>query len=363
LKSTSKQSTGEKRKLAFVYWFTFYNLSSPTVRYRGKYTVNYLASQYGIGSIFIVPGYSANTIFRFLRAWLSALLFPRKNSIIIIQSVYTKSVYATALKLLVVCRKRRCWFDMDDADYLRYPPETIYYFLKNCSTVSLGSTELVKNLLKYNANCRLIPCPTPDLKIVKHSKNKMLTIGWIGDFTKGHKQSLMESFFPALTHLPFPVKLVMLGVERKEEYDFLTEYLHNFKNVLTEIEQGIDWQNELDLQNRIATFDIGIATLLDNEFYRSKSAFKLKQCFNNGVPVLSSDIPENNIFIEHGINGYLCSTPSDFRQRIIEFHEMDEKTYQLFSTHARASIHKFSLKNFCDTLLRIYSSQNSGKPD
>jgi glycosyltransferase involved in cell wall biosynthesis len=224
--------------------------------------------------------------------------------------------------------------------------------------VTLGSSELVKNLSKYNSRTTLITCPVPDLKIVKKEKNEILTIGWIGDFTKGHKQSLMETFFPAISNLPFRIKLVMLGVERKNEYEFLTDHLKTFNNILLEIPQSFDWHNEVQVQTKISTFDIGIATLIDDEFYRSKSAFKLKQYLNNGVPVLSSDLPENNVFLKHGKNGYLCNTSSEFLHRITEFNSMDADTYSVFSANARQSVPSFDLRNFCERLILAYQSEN-----
>ncbi len=339
------------KKLKFVYWFSFYNTNSPTVRYRGKYTVDFLKKNYGINSHFISPDYRLSTILQFIRAYCSALFLPKKNSIVVIQSVYTKALYPTALKLLVKLRKKNTFYDLDDADYLRYPPENIYYFLKNCSRVTVGSSELLKNLSKYNANTILITCPTPDLKIIKTKKNDLLTIGWIGDFAKGHKESLLTDFFPALMDLPFKVKLVLMGVCRKEEYEFIQTYLKRFENVVAEIPTDIDWKNEIAIQEKIATFDIGIATLIDDEFNRSKSAFKLKQYLNNGVPVLSSNIAENNQFVDHEKNGYLCESPEEYRKRIIEFHDMSEDTYRLFSIHARKSIQRFDLTNFCDQLI------------
>lgn len=320
--------------------------------------MDYLKENHGINSYLILPSYRPATILLFIKAYLSALLFPKKDSLIVIQSVYTKSLYATALKFLVMIRKKNAFYDLDDADYLRYPPETIYFFLKNCSAIMLGSSELVKNLSKYNQNTFLNTCPTKDLNIVKQTKNKVLTIGWIGDFTKGHKESLLNTFFPALIDLPFKVKLILMGVDRKEEFDFLTVYFKKFENISVEIPQNIDWMDEIAIQQKITTFDIGIATLLDNEFSRSKSAFKLKQCFNNGVPVLSSNIAENNVFIDHGKNGYLCETTADFRQRIIEFNEMDIDNYRIFSKNARNSIHRFDLTNFCDNLMRIYEKNS-----
>ena len=278
--------------------------------------MKFFKENYDVNSYLILPSYAPLAILQFIIAYFSALLFRKKDSIIVIQSIYTKSFYATALKLLVKIRKKNTFYDLDDADYLRYPPETIYYFLKNCSTVTLGSSELIKNLSKFNPNSILITCPTQDLN-----------------------------------NLPFKVKLILMGVCRKDEYEFLTEYFKSFENFIVEIPQDINWLNEIAIQEKIATFDIGIATLLDDEFSRSKSAFKLKQCFNNGVPVLSSNIPENNLFIDHGKNGYLCESLTDFRQRIIEFNEMENIVYKTFSSNARNSIHRFNLTNFCDNFI------------
>ena len=108
---------------------------------------------------------------------------------------------------------------------------------------------------------------------------------------------------------------------------------------------------EKNIQQRISIFDIGIATLLDDELHRSKSAFKLKQYFNNGVPVLSSDISENNLFLDEEKNGFLCSTPDDFRKRIIEINEMSQDDFMKLSSQARKAIPKFNLTYYCDTLL------------
>jgi glycosyltransferase involved in cell wall biosynthesis len=338
-----------------IYWFSFYHLSSPTVRYRGKYTTDFFTNNYGIKTELILPGHHLSSVLRFIRVYISALFSPRKGSLIVIQSVYRKSFYPTLLKILVKLRPGICFYDLDDADYLRYPPATIYYFLKNCKAVTVGSTELVKNLTRYNANTFLVTCPVPDLGIAKPTKNKILTLGWIGDFQKTHKQSLIASFFPALIHLPFPIHLILMGVVKPEEYEFLQSYFQPYTHITLEIPREIDWLNETAIQQKISTFDIGIATLLDDEFSRSKSAFKLKQCLNNGVPVLSSNIAENSLFIDPGKNGFLCDTPADFHQRILEIEAMTTQEYQQLCTYARNSHPRFNLTHFCEEYIKTYN--------
>lgn len=75
--------------------------------------------------------------------------------------------------------------------------KTIYHFAKCCSGIIVGSRELAKNLAKLNQVILLNTSPTPDLQIVKTGKNRVLTVGWIGDFSGSHKEALMNNFFPA----------------------------------------------------------------------------------------------------------------------------------------------------------------------
>lgn len=338
-------------KIKHIYWFAYYNLDSPSVRYRGKYPLDFLKANYGVDFSFVIPGYSPAKILSFLKAYFSALLTRRPGSLIVIQRVHSNFIYSNLLKILVRLRRANTVYDIDDADYLEHPPETIYYFVKNCGTVFVGSKELQNNFSRLNKNVILNTSPVPDLQIVRNGKNDSLTIGWIGDFAGGHREGLVNSFFPALKALPFKVKFIMLGVHTRSGLDFLADYFRNIPGVELVIPQDIDWKNEADIQERISGFDIGVATLLDTELHRSKSAFKLKQYFNNGVPVLSSPVPENSYFVDEGRNGFLCATPEDFRKRIIEIEEMSDTAYNSLSAAALNSRPEFNLDGYAETLL------------
>ena len=67
---------------------------------------------------------------------------------------------------------------------------------------------------------------------------------------------------------------------------------------------------------------------------------------NNGVPVLSTNLPENNIVIKDGFNGYYCNTTSEFELRLNQFNEMSIDTYLVFSKNARETALKFDHKNY-----------------
>jgi len=341
-------------KAKFIYWFANYNPDSASVRYRGKYPLEFIRKHYRINSYFITPGYSPINIIRFLRAYFSALLFRKKDSLIVIQRIHSNFIYSNLLLLLVKIQKKHTIYDLDDADYLEHKPNTIFAFTKHCCGLSVGSQELKKNLLKFNKSVSINTSPTPNLNIKKKGRSRIFTIGWIGCYGGGHKRSLFSDFFPALKSLPFKCRLILLGVHRAKDISFLHEHFKAYKNIELDLPQDINWGSEEEVQLRIAEFDIGIATLNDDEFHRSKSAFKTKQYLNNGVPVLSSNVPENNNFVKHGINGFLCSSPNEFRKSIIEIHSMDKNQYMQLSQKALQSSAGFQLPDYCEKIITFF---------
>ncbi len=342
-----------------VYWFTHYNLDSPSVRYRAKYPLEYFRQKHGINYYLVIPGYSPARILKFLRAYFSALFFPGINSLIIIQKVRSNFIYAKLLKFLVRIRKKYTVYDLDDADYLRYNPKTIEYFIANCGVVSAGSREIVRHARKTNPRVVHVTTPAVDLGISKKNKNDLFTVGWIGYFGGFHRKSLVQVVFPALKELTFDYKLVMVGAASDEEQSFIENYFEGKKNIQIEIPRNINWNDEAGLQKRIVTFDIGIATLIDTEIQRAKSGIKAKQYLNNGVPVLSMNLPENNTVIVDGKNGFFCSDTKDFIDRITWFYEMDEKEYNDFSLQARNSIRHFNHEKYYSDILRLKKLQET----
>lgn len=330
-----------KTNLTFIYWFAYYNLDSPSVRYRAKYPLDYFREHKNVESYFVVPGYSLAGIYLFLRAYFSALFLRRQNSLIVIQRVQSNFIYANLLKLLIRIRNHDTVYDLDDADYLEVNPDTIYYFAKHCEKISAGSKQIENYLSRFNHQIVHTTSPITDLQIVKTNKNSNFTIGWIGGFGGDHKNSLIELVFPALKELTFHLKLIVMGILKSDDITYIKKYFQGNTNIEIEIPLGIDWNDESEIQNRIARFDIGIATLTNSEMQLSKSGIKAKQYMNNGVPVLSTNLPENNSVVVDGKNGYFCTTANDFKERLIQFYDMTDNDYLAFSKNARESISNF----------------------
>ncbi len=336
-----------------IYWFAFYNEDSPSVRYRATFPLEYFHTVHHVRYSLIIPGYHPAKVWRFIRAYPSALLFRKKDSLIVIQRVHSSFIYSTLLKLLVRLRHNNTIYDIDDSDYLYWPSKTIYSFAKKCQYVSVGSRAIGVHLAQFNPNTVFVTSPTPDLKIIKEKRNERFTIGWIGAFGGDHKQSLMEHVFPALLALDFPAKFMLIGVINDHDEQLIRTYFKSNTALEIELPRNVDWKDERALQEQIAQFDLGVATLLENEIQLSKSGIKVKQYLNNGVPALATNLPENDWVIKEGINGYYCNTRADFKARIEEFHAMSDTEYWKFSQNARASIVDFDHAHYYNDFLQI----------
>ena len=343
----------KENNIKFIYWFAYYNLDSPSVRYRAKYPLEYFKDKHNIGYHLVIPGYSISRIIKFLIAYFSALIFIKKDSIIVIQRVQSNFFYSNLLKFLVFVRKSYTVYDLDDADYLDKNPNTIYYFAKKCNAVSAGSEKIAQHLRIFNSKIIHTSSPIVDLSIVKEKKSKLFTIGWIGGFGGEHKEGMIQTVFPAIKKLDFEFKFIILGVKENSDVDFINNYFINNRNIQIVIPLTVDWNNERYIQNFLKTFDVGIATLIDSEMQISKSGIKAKQYMNNGVPVLSTKLPENDSVVIEGKNGFFCSTSDDFRQRLIEFYNMDVVTYETFINNARKSISNFDHNKYLMDLNKI----------
>ena len=128
--------------------FAYYNLDSPSVRYRAKYPLDFAREKLNISSNLIIPVYSLKRVLNFIVGYFSALLWPKKNSLIIIQRVRSNFIYSNLLKLLVRARQKRTIYDLDDADYLELDPKVIYSFARLCNHISAGSLEIATHLKK-----------------------------------------------------------------------------------------------------------------------------------------------------------------------------------------------------------------------
>lgn len=345
------------KPISHIYFFSFYNLESPSTRYRGKYFLEALSKAQNISYSFVYPGYAPKNIAWFVYVYFSALFFRKQDSIIIFQKIYTNRIYSKALKLLLFLRKENTIYDIDDAEYERFPDDVLNHFIKYAGRCTVGSDTLKAYAQQNNPRVDKLTSAVIAHNQVKQHKNDVFTIGWIG-FYNAHRQSLTELFYPALTAIQKPVKLILLGVDKPEHKAEIAAFFAAYPNVEVVIPDDINWQDEVSIYKRIKEFDVGIAPLLNNEMNRSKSAFKLKQYLSCGVPVLASSVGENAHYISEGNNGYYCNSPAEYRQRIDELMNLSPAQYAALINNSHASITSFTMDSYCADFIRYCTKAN-----
>lgn len=78
-----------------------------------------------------------------------------------------------------------------------------------------------------------------------------------------------------------------------------------------------DWTTDIgEHYRRISRFDVTLAPLKDTVFNRSKSALRVIESLGLGVPVIASDVPAYRGWVEHGVTGYLVSTPDEWAEAL-----------------------------------------------
>lgn len=346
-----------------IYWFAYYNPASPSTRYRGKYVLESLKSEHGISYDFVFPDYDLNNLLRFARVYLSALLFRKEESLIVFQKIYSKGFYAKALLLLLFFRGKHTLYDTDDAEHLRFPPEIMHRFMRGCSICTVGSAALLKYVQHYNSHVHLLTSPIINHDYSKQERNKVFTIGWVGGYNSnkesskefGHKRSIENILLPAIKNLKFNVRFVLLGVTDSRDREALFHYFEESQQVTLETPLNIDWQNENFVYRYITLFDVGVSPMVDHEFNRAKSAFKIKQYSSCGVPVLASSIGENLRFVDNGYNGFLCDTSMEYEDKLTVIRNMTDPHYRQMCVAAKETTARFSMKNHCNTLLQQLS--------
>jgi glycosyltransferase involved in cell wall biosynthesis len=346
-----------------VYWFAHYSSVSPSTRSRGEIPLKVFQDKYNITYTIVYPGYGMKNILYFISVYLSILFFRKPDSLLVIQKIYTNGFYANALKILVLVRKKNSLYDIDDAEYLRHPADSLQFFIKNCTSVSVGSKALEKYALQLNSNVLLNTSPVKNHNFIKTHLSDKFTIGWVGDYGNGnelsyefsHKRGLNELIFPILRDLSIPVRLVLIGISKQKDIRSIRAYFSDMDNIELIIPESIIWGDEDWLYKEICKFDIGLAPLIDHEFNRAKSAYKIKQYLSCGIPVLASSVGENSNFVFQGINGFLCDLPGEYARQIKYFAGMDEDKYFEMSRNAYSNSDLFVTEKYCETLINFVS--------
>lgn len=215
------------------------------------------------------------------------------------------------LERLVGLLGRPVIYDFDDAifklhttqanrrfGWLKFPGKTAT-ICRISSHVVVGNAWLAEYARRFNQHVTIIPTSidTDDYRPEKkNGSNGRVVVGWTGSSTS---QTHLEMFAPLLRDLTTRRDVELRVISDREP-----------------VLPGIDYvwrrwsaQSEVD---ELSHFDIGIMPMPDDEWSRGKCAAKALQYMGMGIPTVCSAIGANCEVIQHGENGLLAATSSEW---------------------------------------------------
>jgi len=219
-----------------------------------------------------------------------------------------------------------------------------YYKVKKiCSwshTVVTGNQYLHDYARMFSNNVHIIPTvvDTDRFAPLNHNINTPVKIGWTGSHTT---LPYLEALEPILIKLQQKYKIAIVVIANKQP---------SFIDINIEF---FNW-SEADEVVDLSRIDIGIMPLPLDEWTKGKCGFKAIQYMALQKPAVASAVGVNNVIIDHGKNGFLCSTPEEWEQHLSYLIEHIDQI-QKFGILAREKIvNDFSLRKagelWCEVL-------------
>jgi glycosyltransferase involved in cell wall biosynthesis len=217
--------------------------------------------------------------------------------------IYIQRLFIPEFVLKIITRRSRVIFDFDDAIYInnhnKSANEKAGNMVKYADQIIISTTWLNNFCLSFGKNASVIPTPveTEQIKPIPKIKGKLPVIGWIGSSWTTSYLKLIE---PVLQKLGKEIDFEFRTVGAKPGY--IIEGI-NHKN--------IHWEPGIEAK-ALATIDIGVMPLPDEDYARAKGGYKLYLYMAAGIPCVASPVGVNKNIINEGENGYLAASESEW---------------------------------------------------
>jgi glycosyltransferase involved in cell wall biosynthesis len=244
-------------------------------------------------------------------------------------------------------------YDFDDAIWISNFSENNRFFgflkrFKNTETlcklaykVSCGNDYLCKYALQFSNKVVLNPTTIDTVNYhnqINLHNTEHLTIGWTGTHsTIRYLNDLVPVFERLEKEFHFTFRVIS-----DREPDFKLKSL-----------EFIKWNEATEIADLIK-IDIGLMPLSPDKWSEGKCGFKALQYMALGIPALVSPVGVNTKIVDHGINGFVCTTDEEWFQALSQL-LTDRDLLQEMGSRTRVKIEQhFSIQSNTENFLRLF---------
>jgi glycosyltransferase involved in cell wall biosynthesis len=251
--------------------------------------------------------------------------------------------------------RKKVIFDFDDAIWIPNSSEHNAFvlmlkghkntsvFCRYASVVTAGNDYLCEYARQYGRKVVYLPTVVDTehhhrLRATK--KSGPFVIGWTGSHST---VQYLDELYP-----------ILLELSEKEDFEFhvVSDKEPNF---VLPCMKFILWDAATEI-NSLQSFDIGLMPLPDDKWARGKCGFKALQYMALGIPALVSPVGVNTTIVDHGLNGFICSTSDDWKQNILLLMHDPALLAKMSGETREKVIRHYSVEAVRETFLSLFSS-------
>lgn len=254
--------------------------------------------------------------------------------------------------------KKRIIYDFDDAIWLPNTSEEnnfiarikwhskVRSIVRWATQISCGNEYLCQYSRQFNQNATVIPTTIDTHQLhnrIKDQLSEKLVIGWTGSHST---VAYLEEIVPVIAEL-----------EKQHDFRFLVISDKNPELPLQSFEFK-PWNKKSEIED-LLNFNIGIMPLRNDAWSSGKCGFKALQYMALGIPAVASPVGVNTSIIDHGVNGYLPASFSQWKKHLAELLENTQLRETLGKAGREKVEAKFSTASTSEKFLILFKVQDS----
>ena len=243
--------------------------------------------------------------------------------------------------------------DVSDANrrlrWLKDPTKTAR-LIGMADLVIAGNNYLAEYARRYSQNVEVIPTVIDtdlyDPRLVANRKDQRVVIGWTGSYT-------------SLTHLKQELPMLH-DVQQRWGDKVLFRVISDRDLVAPGLKvENVRWNSATEAAD-LAGLDIGIMPLPDDDWSRGKCGFKGLQYMGMGKAVVLSRVGVNKTIVQHGVNGFLASTSTEWVEALGQLIASSDLRAKLGAAARHTVEQSYSVHAWRDRYLELFNTLLQG---